>query len=162
MQKNLFCPHFLVASTTLTSIGLKKVSSYSARFWKYPARLSSFMKEWQLGSARKNPAQLGSAQLANFQLGCDTNKYYSKCLLKNEKFKQKLSLSPHVWLMFWWKRSKQSIKWLENVVRDENSVWIFSSIIGIYFSTFGPSQDILGFWAPSPFPQDVNLIEAMI
>ena len=47
-----------------------------------PARLSSFTKICQLGSAWQIPAQLGSAQLANFQLGCNTSIYlYSEYLV---------------------------------------------------------------------------------
>ena len=46
-----------------------------AHFLKKPARLSSDLKDCQLGSARKNPARLGSAQLAKFQLGCTTSGY---------------------------------------------------------------------------------------
>ena len=49
-----------------------------AHFLKTPARLSLDLKDCQLGSARKNPARLGSAQLAKFQLGCNTNFYHQK------------------------------------------------------------------------------------
>ena len=49
-----------------------------AHFLKMPARLSLDLKDCQLGSARKNPARLGSAQLAKFQLGCITSSYATK------------------------------------------------------------------------------------
>ena len=55
-----------------------------AHFLKTPAWLSSDLKDCQLGSARKNPARLGSAQLAKFQLECITSMYKHMNLIFNK------------------------------------------------------------------------------
>ena len=70
--------------------------------------------------------------LGIFHLGCIILQHtVSRYLFREEKIQTETSSlttfsKPFDWL-FWWNRSKQPIKWLENVVKDEVSVWIFSS-----------------------------------
>ena len=64
-EKNLFFPHFLEASTTLGSIGLKKSQLIFSSFLKMPSSaqlasesLPAWLGKNRLGSAHQFPARL--------------------------------------------------------------------------------------------------------
>ena len=63
-EKNLFFPHFLEASTTLGSIGLKKSQLIFSSFLKISssAQLVSERVPARLGSEKSSSARLGSAR----------------------------------------------------------------------------------------------------
>ena len=72
MSIKYFLIEFIADKKVVTQKDSARIQLVSKNIQLGSARLSSVPKAYQLGSARKNPARLGSAQLANFQLDCIT------------------------------------------------------------------------------------------
>ena len=73
MSMKYFLNEFIADKKVVTQKDSARIQLVSKNIQLGSARLSSVPKAYQLGSARKNPARLSSAQLAKFQLGCNTN-----------------------------------------------------------------------------------------
>ena len=82
-QKKYFLIEFIADKKVVTQKDSARIQLVSKNIQLGSAWLSSVLKAYQLGSARKNPARLSSAQLANFQLEYITSFLLQK-LITNE------------------------------------------------------------------------------